>query len=263
MKVNIKDLSKSDLKTTIDKMQQAIGSHKSSTPLLYNKRILSAYLKSPINPVELFRAARGVEDLPLMPVTAESAIIAQKGWYFLLGYAALTRWRSHKRLAPAGTSELDDAIGYFRQDLENRSGRWETWYRLAQTYDSKLEEDITWSAEKINNNRTELATLQRNAIHCYAMALAMASRTAEPTPETRVTLSELFTDFGTRIYSSTREPLSMGAFSLANFPRHYSNEESQQMYKGEPFKEMRLYSAWNFASHLLKRAIVDKPKNWM
>lgn len=263
MKVNIKDLSKSDLKTTIDKMQQAIGSHRSSTPLLYNKRILTAYLRSPINPAELFRAARGVEDLPLMPVTAESAIIAQKGWYFLLGYAALTRWRSHKRLAPAGTSELDDAIGYFRQDLENRSGRWETWYRLAQTYDSKLEEDITWSAEKINTNRTELATLQRNAIHCYAMALAMASRTAEPTPETRATLSELFTDFGTRMYSSTREPLSMGAFSLADFPRHYSNEESQQMYKGEPFKEMRLYSAWNFASHLLKRAIVDKPKNWM
>lgn len=263
MKVNIKDLSKSDLKTTIDKMQQAIGSYKPSTPLVYNKRIMIAYLKSPINPAELFRAARGVEDLPLMPVTAESAIIAQKGWYFLLGYAALTRWRSQKRLAPVGTSELDDAIGHFRQDLENRSGRWETWYRLAQTYDSKLEEGITWSAEKINNNRTELAALQRYAIHCYAMAIAMASRTAEPTPETRATLSELYTDFGTRMYSSTREPLSMGAFSLADFPRHYSNEESQQMYKGEPFKEMRLYSAWNFASHLLKRAIVDKPKNWM
>ena len=263
MKVNIKDLSKSDLKTTIDKMQQAIGSYKPSTPLVYNKRIMIAYLKSPINPAELFRAARGVEDLPLMPVTAESAIIAQKGWYFLLGYAALTRWRSQKRLAPVGTSELDDAIGHFRQDLENRSGRWETWYRLAQTYDSKLEEGITWSAEKINNNQTELAALQRYAIHCYAMAIAMASRTAEPTPETRVTLSELYTDFGTRMYSSTRQPLSMGAFSLADFPRHYSNEESQQMYKGEPFKEMRLYSAWNFAGHLLKRAIVDKPKNWM
>lgn len=263
MKVNIKDFAKSDLKSTIDKMQQAIGSAKSSPPLAYNKRIFSSYLKSAINPIELYRAARGVEDLPLIPVTTESATIAQKGWYFLLGYSALTKFRSQKRLAPTGTGELDDAIGFFRQDIENRSGRWETWYRLAQTYDSKLEEDITWSAEKINNNRNELATLQRNAIHCYAMALATASRTAEPTPETRNTLSELYTDFAIRMYSSSREPLSMGPFSLSDYARHYSNEENQQMYKGEPFREMKPYSVWNFTSYLLKRAIVDKPKNWV
>lgn len=263
LKVNIKDLSKSDLKSTIDKMQQAIGLSRTSPPLVFNKRILSAYLKSAINPVELYRAARGVEDLPFIPVTAESAIIAEKGWYFLLGYSALTKFRSQKRLTPVGTGELDDAISYFRQDIENRSGRWEAWYRLAQTYDSKLEEDITWSAEKINNNRNELATLQRNAIHCYAMALATANRTAEPTPETRATLSELYTDFGIRMYASSREPLAMGAFSLSGFARHFSNLESQQMYKGEPFREMKVYSVWNLASYLLKRAIIDKPKNWM
>lgn len=198
-----------------------------------------------------------------MPVTTESALIAHKGWYFLLGHAALAKFKSQKRLTPAGTAELDEGITFFRQDIENRSGRWEAWYRLAQTYDAKLEEDITWSAEKINNNPNELATLQRNAIHCYAMALSMANRTAEPTAETRETLSELYTDFGTRMYSSSREPLAMGVFNLAGFARHFSNEESQQMYKGEPFKEMKLYSVWSFASHLFKRAIVDKPKNWM
>ena len=262
-KVNIKDLSKSDLKPTIEKMQHAIGLSKSSTPLTFNRRIFSSYLKSPINPTELFRAARGIEELALMPVATENALIAQKGWYFLLGHAALAKFKSQKRLTPAGTTELDEGITYFRQDIENRSGRWETWYRLAQTYDAKLEEDITWSAEKINNNPNELATLQRNAIHCYAMALSMANRTAEPTAETRETLSELYTDFGTRMYSSSREPLAMGVFNLAGFARHFSNEESQQMYKGEPFKEMKLYSVWTFASHLLKRAIVDKPKNWM
>lgn len=263
MKVNIKDLSKSDLKSTIDKMQQAIGNSKSSTPLTFNKRIISTYLKSLINPTEIFRAARGVEDLPLMPVATESALIAQKGWFFLLGYSALAKFRSQKRLTPVGTAELDEGISYLRQDIENRSGRWETWYRLAQIYDSKLEEDITWSAEKINNNQSELAALQRNAIHCYAMALSTANKTAEPTQETRATLSELYTDFGIRMYSSSREPLAMGAFNLSGFARHFSNEESQQMYKGEPFREMKLYSVWNFASHLLKRAIVDKPKNWM
>ncbi|GLB09644.1 histone transcription regulator 3 [Aspergillus tubingensis] len=262
-KMNIKDLSKSELKSTIDKMQQAIGTTKSSPPLSYNKRIITAYLKSPINPSEISRAIQGVADLPLIPVPAESAVIAQNGWYFLLGHAALTKFRSQKRLNPVPTTDLDDAIVWFRQDLEHGTSRWETWYRLAQTYDSKLEEDITWSADKINNNRMELVTWQRNAIHCYAMAIATAIKYSEPTAETRAMLSDLFTDFGIRLYSSSRAPLSMGAFSLADFTRHFSGEEDQRMYEGRPFREMKLYTVWNLASYLLKRALVDKPKNWV
>jgi hypothetical protein len=265
-KMNMKDLSKSELKTTIEKMQQAIGPAKASsqTPqLTFNRRLVNAYLKAAINPSNLLRAIQGITELSTTVVPTENAKIAAKGWFFLLGHAALTKFRSQKRLSPGPTSELDDAIGFFRQDLDHGTGRWETWYRLAQTYDSKLDEDITWTADKINNNRSDLAALQRNAIHCYAMAVSTAIRTAEPTAETREVMSDLYSDFGLRLYSSSREPLSMGAFSVADFPRHFSSEESQQMYKGTPFKEMSLYSAWNFASNLLKRATVDKSKRWM
>ncbi|KAE8147510.1 histone transcription regulator 3, partial [Aspergillus avenaceus] len=262
-KLNIKDLSKSELKHTIEKMQQAIGTTKSSPPLSFNKRVLTSYLKSSLKPTEIFRSVRGVKDLALLPVPAESAVIAKNGWYFLLGHAALTRFRSQKRLNPVPTTDLDEAVTFFRQDLEHNTQRWESWYRLAQTYDSKLEEDITWSADKINNNRTELVTWQRYAIHCYAMATATAARSADPTPETRGLLSDLYTDFGIRLYSSSREPLSMAAFSLSDFVRHYNSEDNQQMYQANPFKEMGLYSVWNLASYLLKRAMVDKPKNWV
>ncbi|QQK41148.1 Tetratricopeptide-like helical [Penicillium digitatum] len=265
-KMNMKDLSKSELKTTIEKMQQAIGPAKASsqTPqLTFNRRLVNAYLKAPLNPSNLLRAVQGITELSTTIVPTENAKIASKGWFFLLGHAALTKFRSQKRLSPGSTSELDDAIGFFRQDLDHGTGRWETWYRLAQTYDSKLDEDITWTADKINNNRSDLAALQRNAIHCYAMAVSTAMRTAEPTAETREVISDLYSDFGIRLYSSSREPLSMGAFSVADFPRHFSSEESQQMYKGTPFKEMSAYSTWNFASNLLKRAAVDKSKRWM
>ena len=263
-KLSIKDLSKSELKSTIEKMQKAMGpTTKSSPNQSYNKRVLTAFLKSPINPKDLLRAARGMGDLSMIPVPAENAAIAEKGWYFLLGHAALTKFRSQKRLNPVPTTDLDDAVSFFRQDLEHGTGRWESWYRLAQTYDSKLEEDITWSADKMNNNRTELVTWQRYAIHCYAMALATSIRTAEPTPESRALLSDLYSDFGTRIYTSSREPLSMGVFSLADFTRHFNNQESHQMYQGKPFKETDLYFAWHFASHLFKKAIVDKPKSWL
>lgn len=261
-RMSIKDVSKSELKSTIDKVQQAMGSTK-HTSLSFNKRVISAYLKSPINPAQVFRAIQGVGDLSLMPVPTESAKIAKKGWYYLLGHASLTKFRSQKRLNPVPTNDLDDAISYFRQDLEHGTDRWESWYRLAQTYDSKLEEEITWSADKINNNRSDLVVLQRNAIHCYAMAVSSAIRTADPNPKSRATLSDLYTDFGIRLYASSREPLSMGPFSLADFTRHFSDLENRQMYKGKPFKEMKLYSVWTLASHLFKRAIIDKPNYWM
>ncbi|KAJ5541245.1 hypothetical protein N7494_006321 [Penicillium frequentans] len=265
-KMNMKDLSKSELKTTIEKMQQAIGPARlpaQSPQMTFNRRLFSIYIKAPLNPSHLRRAVQGVTELSMLPVPGENAKIAAKGWYFLLGHATLTKFRAHKRLSPGSTSELDDAINFFRQDLDHGTGRWETWYRLAQAYDAKLEEDITWAADKINNNRSELAATQRYAIHCYAMAVSTAIQNAEPTNDTRALLSDLYTDFGIRLYSSSREPLSMGAFSLADFSRHFSSEESQKMYKAKPFKEMSRYSVWNFASNLLRRATIDKPKRWM
>ncbi|RDW86846.1 putative transcriptional corepressor of histone genes (Hir3) [Aspergillus mulundensis] len=262
-KINIKDLSKSELKNTIEKMQQSIGTTKAAPPVSYNRRIFNAYLKTPINPSRLVRAIQGVADLSFIPVPSQTAVIAQNGWYFLLGYAALTKFRSQKRLSPVPTSDLDEAITWFRQDLEHGTSRWESWYRLAQVWDSKVEEDITWSADKINNNRTELVTWQRNAIHCYAMAVATAARTVESEPGSRALLADLYTDFGIRLYASSREPLSMGAFSVADFTRHYSNEESQQMYEDRPFKEIKVYNVWRLAAFLLRQALVDKPKSWM
>ncbi|KAJ5736030.1 Tetratricopeptide-like helical [Penicillium malachiteum] len=276
-KMNMKDLSKSELKMTIEKMQLAIGPVKPPAPLgsvkassqspqlSLNRRVFSAYIKAPINPSHLLRAIQGVTELSMHPVPGENAKIAAKGWYFLLGHATLTKFRAQKRLSPGSISELEDAITFFRQDLDNGTGRWETWYRLAQAYDTKLEEEITWGADKINNSRTEqeLAATQRYAIHCYAMAVSVAANTAEPTVETRSLLSDLYTDFGIRLYASSRDPLSMAAFSLEDFSRHFSSQESQQMYKAQPFKEMSRYSVWNFASNLLRKATNEKPKHWI
>lgn len=261
-KINIKDLPKSDLKSTMDTMQTSIEWVK-STALSFNKRVMSAFLKSSVNPSDLFRAIQGIGDVSLVSVQTDSTRIADKGWYFLHGFAALTRFRSQKRITPIPTDDLDLAATFFRADLEHGTGRWETWYRLAQVYDLRLEEDIAWSADKLNTHRPHLAALQRKAIHSYSMAVAASMRTAELTPETRKKLSELYTDFGFRIYASTREPLSMEVFSLGDFIRHFSNGNNQQMYKSKPFREMSAYSAWNFASYLFRQAILDRPDHWM
>ena len=261
-RMNIKDLIKSEMKGTIDKIQQTIGVPKSSPNLSHNKKTITAFLKSPINPRELYRSIRGIGDLPTRPVHSEAARIADRGWYFLLGHSALTRFKSTKRVNPTPTDELDIAAALFRQDLEHGIDKWETWYRLAQVYDAKIEDDLLWTADKINNHRQELATLQRNAIHAYAMAAAVAMRTVDEHHETAQKISEMYAEFASRLYASSREPLTMDAFKSDLHPKFYSGGVNQQIYKSLPFAGMRPFAVWSLASYLLRRALIHKPKSW-
>ena len=260
--INIKDLLKSELGSTIEKMQQVIGIPKQTSALLLNKRVINAYLKSPINPINLYRSLQGIGGLSGVPVNGETARIAEKGWYFLLGNIALTRFRSQKRVSAGPTDDLDIAISFFRQDLDLGMDKWETWYRLGQAYDTKIEEDVMWTADKINNHKPELNALQRSTIHCYAMAVGTAIRCADASYETAAKISDLYTDFGLRVYASSREPFSMEAFNLKEFTRYFSGEK-EGLYMHRPFRDLMLYPAWNLAGVLFRRALIDKPQRWV
>ena len=113
----------------------------------------------------MYRCLNGEGSIDIEPVPEREAALAAKGWYFLMGNMALTRFRSQKRTAPGSTEDLDTAIVYLAQDLEHDSEKWETWLRLAQAYDSMIEDSVTWSAEKLNNEMTEIVQLQRSALH--------------------------------------------------------------------------------------------------
>ena len=261
-RLSVKDLAKSELKPTIDRLQQAIKAPKASNASSLNKRAISHFLRSPINPLDMYRALKGMGELSSIPVDNQFSAIADKGWYFLLGHMSLARFRSQKRTIPGPLDDLDLAMTFFRHDLELGMEKWETWYRLAQVYDTRIEENTTWSAEKINNGMEELKALQRSAIHCYTMAVATAVRSADASFEAVGKMADLYADFAMRIYASSREPFSMKAFGLQNFERHFSNP-SKGMYKQRPFRELQLYSAWNFARVMLRWALADKPNNWM
>lgn len=261
--MNIKDLLRSDLKIATEKMQAVIGIPRSSSiHQTFNRRLSLALLKSPINPLNLYRSLRGIGGLTIMPVDTEYATITRKKWFFLLGSIILAKYRTQKRTGPESSNTLDEAATLLKLDLDFDSEDWETWYRLAQTYDAKIEEDVTWNADKINNADAELVTLQRYAIHCYTMAVAAAVRNADESFETANKLSELYTDFGNRIYASSREPFSMRAFSLKDFER-FGNSSGRGTYKRQPFMELREPAAWKFASQLFGQALVDKPEHWV
>lgn len=260
-RMNMKDMGKSELRFTIEKMQQAMKMPKETIASHFNKRVITTYLQSPINPMDLYRSLQGIGGLSGASVPKEESAVADKGWYFLLGHLALAKFRSARRTSPGPTEDLDNAIEFFKQDLELGLEKWETWYRLAQVFDARIEEHITWTADKLNNDREDLNALQRSAIHCYTLAVAIATRSAEPTFETASKISDLYVDFATRIYASSREPFSMEAFGLSKM-KHF-NGQNRGMYEDSPFKEMPLYAAWKFACTCLRRASVHKSHSWM
>ncbi|KAI4267718.1 MAG: hypothetical protein LQ337_008217 [Flavoplaca oasis] len=261
-RLNVRDLLKSELRTTIEKMHQVIKNPKNSDGALHNRRVFNNFLRSPINPLKLYRALQGIGELPFQDLRGEIFNIAEKRWYFLQGYLALAKYRSQKRISPAGADDLDVALSFLKYDIEQGCEKWETWYRLAQVYDAKVEEESLWTADKLNGNMEEIRSLERNAIHCYTMAVATAERCIEPSFEMVQKVADLYYDFAVRIYGSSREPFEMGVFSVDKYLKHF-NAGRLGTYQERPFKPLTVYGACKFASGLLRHALVQKPDNWM
>ncbi|KAK4541190.1 hypothetical protein LTR36_008264 [Oleoguttula mirabilis] len=260
-KLPIKDLVKHSLNQTIEKVHGAVPRKKPTEAMLRNREIYRSYLRSPINPLDIFNCLKGEgNQLPVSPVPREDAVLAAKGWYFLMGHIALTKFRSQKRTTPTPTEDVDIAIAFFMQDLEYSMDKWETWFRLAQAYDTKIEESVVWSAEKLNNSMPEIVQLQRAAIHCYTMATALAYRSAEVAFETSDKMTELYSEFAMRLYNTSREPFSMLPFGTDEVEKFLSMPTG--MGKGKPYASLRVYTAWKLAKVLLCRAIAGKQRSW-
>lgn len=261
----MKDLLKDDLRHTIEAMQRVIGPAKTNKNSTHNMRILQDYIRKPINPIRLLSAMKGLESLDTLPVDSHpETSLSSKSWYFLLGMIALTRFKSVKRVAPGAIDDLKIAGTLFRTQLQFTPEHWEAWYRLAQCYDYELEEDVLWSSEKLNGDKYVRATLvneQRGAIHCYAMAVSTAYNYADASFETVEKLSCLYHDFGTRMYASSRDPFGMEAFFVDDNLRHMSGETG--MYIIPQHAELSRYKCWAFAASLFKKALVEKPNNWL
>ena len=262
-RMNIKDVLKSDLKAAAERMQAVIGTPRgSSAHQAFNRRTILKYIQGPIIPVNLLKSLRGLNELGTMPVSMDYATVARQRWFFLNGHIHLAKYRAQKRLSPDTSDDLDIAEKFLKLDLDFNTESWETWYRLAQTYDAKIEEDVTWNCELINDPSSDLVMTQKQAVHCYEMALSTAIRHADDSFETASRLSELHADFATRIYSSSRAPFNMGPFSLEGHQR-YVNRAGVGTFKQRPCSPLSPQLAWKMASELYRKALLDKPDAWL
>jgi hypothetical protein len=260
-KVDLKDLPKTELRATIDKVHAALGRPKQHKDLSFNHKLITAWSKSPINPVSLFSCLKGVGSLSAKNVPAEEAVAASMGWYYLMGNISLSKFRTQKRMTQGPTEDLSYAQAFFLQDLEYSGDRWETWYRLAQVNDLQLEEAVSWNADKLNGSSVELINYQRGAINCYTMAVASAVRTSDA--QSIIKVAQMYSEFGNRVYASSREPFSMEAFQFRDNEKKFCNPQYQaEIAKKELFTPLYVYTAWKFANTLFKRAIQGNPDKW-
>jgi hypothetical protein len=271
-RMSMKDLLKSDLKTTIERMQQAIGSAKSSPQMAHNLRNYSEYLKAPIHPLHLYQALTGSVDLDAVSINTAESAPAKQGWFFLLGMIALTRFKGvdlNRRMSPGATDDLRIGATFLRLQLQYTPDRWEAWFRLAECFDYELDEAVLWTADKMNKERAELVKFQRHAIHSYTMALshsyawALLDRAALTSLEDDGdALYDMYRKFGMRMYSSSREPFAMEPFQHSDHKRFFIETEGSGTYKKILHTQMTDYQVWNFAAHLFRKAMVGKPKDW-
>ncbi|KAK3989337.1 histone transcription regulator 3 [Cladorrhinum sp. PSN332] len=270
-RMSMKDLLKSDLKTTIERMQQAIGSTKSNPQMTHNLRNYTEYLKTPIHPLHLFQALRGGVHLDAVTINTPESAPAKHGWFFLLGMIALTKFKGvelARRQTPGATDDLRIGATFLRLQLQFTPDRWDAWFRLAECFDYDLDESVLWSADKMNKDRAELVKFQRNSIHCYTLALSHSyAWEADPAAHgasegDEEALYNMYHEFGMRMYASSREPFAMEPFQHPEQERWFIGSGGEGTFKKVMHNQMSDYQVWKFAAHLFKRAMVGQPKNW-
>ncbi|CAH0039442.1 unnamed protein product [Clonostachys rhizophaga] len=263
-RMSMKDLLKSDLKTTIDHMQQTIGQLKSTPQMIFNLRNFQEYLKRPIHPLRMYRALTGSIDVDAVSVNAPESGIATHGWFFLQGMLALTKFKGvdlNRRQTPGATDDLRIGATFLRLQLQFTPDRWDAWFRLAECFDYELDEAVLWTADKINKDRNELLKFQRSAIHCYTLALSH-SITVDVEAYEGDPLHDLYHKFGMRLYASSREPFAMEPFKHSEQERFFIETMSLDAFSRIVHDEMTQYKVWKFAAKLFKMAMKRQPKNW-
>lgn len=260
----MKDLLKSDLKNTVEHMQQTLGQPKSTPQMIHNLRNFTEFLKKPIHPLRLYQALAGGVAVDAVTVNTPESALARNGWYFLQAMIALTKFKGvdlNRRQTPGATDDLRIGATFMRLQLQFTADRWDAWFRLGECFDYELDEAVLWTADKMNKDRAELVKFQRNAIHCYTLALSH-SRNIEVDTHDGDPLHDLYHKFAMRLYASSREPFAMEPFQHSDQERFFIEDMGAGTFKRILHEQMPEYKVWKFAAKLFRMAMERQPANW-
>lgn len=260
----VQQLPKLDVKATIEKMVEVFGvpekmNHQSTQ---INSQMIENYLTSSINPLQLAASLKGGIKFSTLPVKEKVGRVAEKGLYFMQAEIYYSTVKFRRKNDHLRFEDADKAIFFYKQDLICDINRWESWWRMAQIFEEKLDDSLTWSADYLNNERERLVEFERKAILCY-MAAASLVCYAEDSEELRKQLSEMWTSFGIRVYAASRSPMSMESFWTDDYPRYYSGLGDGETYTKPAHSELKKKQALQFSKTLFDRALRDGSGKWL
>ncbi|CAG8436798.1 10932_t:CDS:10 [Scutellospora calospora] len=90
-----------------------------------------------------------------------------------------------------------------------------SWYALGICYANLADENLTWSAAEINDNRAEIANYQKKSFQCFARASKVIHLFSNQQLTTPIEEINFWRDYGYQVYAMMSEPMSMEAFSLS------------------------------------------------
>lgn len=205
-------IPKPDLKSALDSFYEAIGDPDlEDSYIFHNKSVLDQFLAQPLDLPVLKSAFCGDLSLDFRRLRGETQKIISQGLYYLEAAANLNMFKARKKQAQGKASDLENVVKQLTSDLLSGTNRMETWLLLGEAYSLQVEDDLTWTSDKLNSleKKNAVATTQKKSILCYSVALSMFLQQNTSMNSTGARICNLFSK---ELYHSLMKPLDKYAF---------------------------------------------------
>ncbi|CAG8443686.1 8480_t:CDS:10 [Gigaspora rosea] len=212
---------KNDVKDTLDKIANMFPPPRDDRmdSLCFSKCSWKTrnFLEDDINFYEAVQYKEHNHDVKeLGSVSSRESDRALADLYYFRGKILLNQFKTRSKAnVNKAVDMLEKAIEQFTFDLRNNPLRFASWYALGTCYANLADENLTWSASEINNNRTEIANYQKKSFQCFARASKVVHWFSSQQLTTPIEEINFWRDYGYQVYAMMSEPMSMEAFALS------------------------------------------------
>lgn len=216
---------RADLRAVLDQLYEAIGDPDKTVPSTsHNTAVLGRFTIAPMTWSYIEGCLRGESFLPFMPSSDPVLEASTEGFYCVQGMLALAKFRMGKKASPGRTEDLQAAVRFFTNDILCTPTRFESWFGMANAYEMLTEDDLMWSAEKLDVPNSIVNINQRKALLCglNSVNLMLQQRRDPPaSPKLRAFFNVIMKEsqwlfLGKLFYSATACPLNGAAFRQAD-----------------------------------------------
>ncbi|GMF02226.1 unnamed protein product [[Candida] boidinii] len=228
-------LPTNDIKTLIEYIYEVLGDPDSNNEIIFrNYSSIEMFLNTKSLDVRTMKFAfYGLLNVDLEIPALEFRRSIDEGLYYLQALVGFSAFKTKKRNMQSRVADLDSVIALLKSDIACGSNRLESWLLLGQAYSAFVEDDMIWTADKLNNpeKKNITAFMQKQALLCYLKAIDIYAHMSNDQKENlRLVAASLWLTFGNELYNALKEPMSKLAFMVNSVPI-YVKKNGQKTYE--------------------------------